>query len=684
MIKRLLVVLLLVPSFLGMTKLEAQQTKANGQKAVYNPKTGKWRYDGSIVEDTAWNAFVNGKVNKADSGVLYVTRWHFDSTVAALVIGGGGITGSGVHDSLHTRDSLIGVALTRDMTPGPAGADGAAGATGPQGPTGATGATGATGPQGATGPTGATGATGPTGATGAAGSNGTNGYTWYSGSGTPGSGTGVDGDYYFRTATGDVYNKVAGSWGSPVANLTGATGAAGATGATGAAGATGATGATGPNSVSTSTTTNITGIMYGNGSTVAAAVAANFPTLNQNTTGSAATLTTARTINGTSFDGSANITVTAAAGTLTGSSLNSGVTGSSLTGLGTVTSGTWNAGVVGITYGGTGVNAVTTAPAAAAWAGWDGSKNLSMNNAIESYSTIATAAGTTTLTVASPYQTYFTGSTTQTVKLPVASTLVLGMRFQIVNNSSGTVTVNSSGSNLVQSMAGGSSAVFTCILASGTTAASWSVSYGVGASHMITDASSAGGDLTGTYPSPTLKNTGTAGTYGDATHIPAITTDAQGRVTGVTTYTVSGGGSSTIVYAGDGISVSGTASVNPTVSIAAVTTYSLTLTTHATTLNATTGHSASLTTDHSTTDTVTLSGFAATAAGGCGNNNAIVLTVKQDGTGGSSIYFKGQTLISALGAGAMPGINTAVNGVTIYYIKWNDFLNSVTIGYEPF
>jgi len=41
-----------------------------------------------------------------------------------------------------------------------------------------------------------------------------------------------------------------------------------------------------------------------------------FPTLNQNTTGSAATLTTARTINGVSFNGSANITVTAAATTL--------------------------------------------------------------------------------------------------------------------------------------------------------------------------------------------------------------------------------------------------------------------------------------------------------------------------------------------------------------------------------
>ena len=41
-----------------------------------------------------------------------------------------------------------------------------------------------------------------------------------------------------------------------------------------------------------------------------AIVAADVPTLNQNTTGSAATLTTARTINGTSFNGSANITTT--------------------------------------------------------------------------------------------------------------------------------------------------------------------------------------------------------------------------------------------------------------------------------------------------------------------------------------------------------------------------------------
>ena len=66
-------------------------------------------------------------------------------------------------------------------------------------------------------------------------------------------------------------------------------------------------------------------------------------TLNQNTTGSAASLTTARTINGVAFNGTANITVTANAATLTGTTLNSTVVASSLTSVGNIVTGTWSA-----------------------------------------------------------------------------------------------------------------------------------------------------------------------------------------------------------------------------------------------------------------------------------------------------------------------------------------------------
>jgi len=89
------------------------------------------------------------------------------------------------------------------------------------------------------------------------------------------------------------------------------------------------------------------------------------------------------------------------------------------------------------------------------------------------YTTTATAAGTTTLTVSSNYKQYFTGSTTQTIVLPVVSTLTLGHTFEIHNNSSGSLTINSSGSNLVGTLQANTTAVCTCILVTGTTAASW-------------------------------------------------------------------------------------------------------------------------------------------------------------------------------------------------------------------
>lgn len=93
------------------------------------------------------------------------------------------------------------------------------------------------------------------------------------------------------------------------------------------------------------------------------------------------------------------------------------------------------------------------------------------------YTTTATAAGTTTLVVSSTKLQYFTGSTTQTVVLPVTSTLVLGQRYSIKNNSTGLITIQSSGANVITIMSPASEMEITCILTSGTGIASWSFTY---------------------------------------------------------------------------------------------------------------------------------------------------------------------------------------------------------------
>ena len=92
--------------------------------------------------------------------------------------------------------------------------------------------------------------------------------------------------------------------------------------------------------------------------------------------------------------------------------------------------------VVGLHSGANERFLVSSTPSASGIAVWDANSNLSANSTINGYATTATAAGTTTLTVASKYQQYFTGSTTQTVVMPNTSTLALGQSYLLVNNSS--------------------------------------------------------------------------------------------------------------------------------------------------------------------------------------------------------------------------------------------------------
>lgn len=272
--------------------------------------------------------------------------------------------------------------------------------------------------------------------------------------------------------------------------------------------------------------------LRGNGTNVvmSAIQAADVPTLNQNTTGSAATLTTARTINEVSFNGSANITVprvksfddrttapidvSAGYATFAFSSWANNNTApyadswimrsytdasggndnmvsfrkdalgmriwqqtyGSATAFatykdvawtdGTNATGTWGITTTGNAANVTGIVALANGGTGAATA------NAGLNN-LQGYTTTATAAGTTTLTAASSFKQYFTGTTTQTVVMPDVTTLALGRSYEIINNSTGTVTVQSSGLNTIVTIPAGISGVVTCILVTGTTAASW-------------------------------------------------------------------------------------------------------------------------------------------------------------------------------------------------------------------
>lgn len=109
----------------------------------------------------------------------------------------------------------------------------------------------------------------------------------------------------------------------------------------------------------------------------------------------------------------------------------------------------------------------------------DANSNAKVNNLVENFSTTVTAAGTTILTVSSSKTQQFTGTSTQTVTLPDATTLSIGFQFTVLNRSTGAVAVNNNGGSLQKSIPASTQYIFT-VTAIGTANGTWDVSSDAG------------------------------------------------------------------------------------------------------------------------------------------------------------------------------------------------------------
>src|ERR1017187_2404427 len=104
-------------------------------------------------------------------------------------------------------------------------------------------------------------------------------------------------------------------------------------------------------------------------------------------------------------------------------------------------------------------------------------------NIIKRVASTASSAGTIVLSISSPQIQVITGTTTETVQLPDATTCPNGLVFTVVNNSTGLVSVNNSASTLILTLSTEQSADF--IVTNNGIANGFTPSQGTGSSAAI-------------------------------------------------------------------------------------------------------------------------------------------------------------------------------------------------------
>jgi hypothetical protein len=248
-------------------------------------------------------------------------------------------------------------------------------------------------------------------------------------------------------------------------------------------------------------------------------------TISGSVSGSAATLTTSRNINGIAFNGSADITVSAAAGTLTGTILAGNVVSSSLTSVGTIATGTWNATAIGATKGGTGLTSYA-------------SGDVIYASAANTLSKLAKGVNSQVLTLVAGFPAW---SDVPVYTLPTSSTSVLGG----VKVDGSTITIT----NGVISSTGGYSLPTASTTVLGGVKIDGSTITLNGSNQLVATA----------YTLPTASNSVLGGVKVDGT---TITINGSGVISGANTYTLPTASTSTL--GGVTVAAVGTSGLNNT------------------------------------------------------------------------------------------------------------------------